>query len=199
MKLIKNLLLQIIITSILVVVGYGVGFYVSQREIFNSKEMNLNTRTNNGYIDNSISQIQFADIYGLLDGTAKKYGLALIKPQANKVEILLKFDNIPSVVNINNANKSLDTEYRMNTVKICCNGLDYASINSNEVKISLINQNNILSGKYSTILDTNLDQVDRLLFYGATDNSYKIVKDDVKDWPSNTLNKPAPFFWINLK
>lgn len=199
MKSIKNLFLQIMITLLLVVISYGVGYFVSQREVFNSREMNLITQTSNGYIDNSISQIQFADIYGLLDGTAKKYGLALIKPQSTKTEILLKFDNIPSSVNINNVNKSLDIEYRMDTVKICCNGLDYSSIGGSQIKISLINQNNILSGKYSTILDTNLDQVDRLLFYGATENSYKIVKDDVKDWPSSTLDKPAPFFWVNLK
>ena len=203
MKKIKNLLLQILVTVILIVISFWVGFFVAYRDYYNSRAMSLNIRTNNGYVDNSISEIQFADIYGLLDGTAKKYGLALIKQQAQKTEILLKFDNIPAVVKIGETNKSLETEFRMEVVKTCCNGLEYQPVSKSPdlMKVTLVNQNAILSAKYSTILDYNLDQseVDRMLFYGQGDNSYKIVKDDVKDWPLSSLNNPAPFFWVNVK
>jgi hypothetical protein len=202
MNKILNSLSKVLLGVILVVIAFGVGWFFSERENFNKQNNKIKITTQNGYIENSLSQINFKEIYGLLDGTNKIYGNSLIREiEGNQTEILFKLDEIPMVVKVGENLQALPTSYNIKLMKTCCNGLDYEEVKSLPITTNLVEKNGKLSLKFSTTVNLNLvtEGVDRIIFSSEKENSFRIIKDDVKDWPSQFQAKPAPYFWINLK
>jgi hypothetical protein len=188
---------------VLMIVSFFMGNFYSLREVENRNAIQITSQTSNNYIENSLSDITFKEIYGLIDGERKLFGSLLIKVVKGKTELFLKLDDIPSSVKLpNNQQKSVPTSYKLKLVKVCCNGLNYEEKNSDaEYTLNLGEKNGKLSGKFNTTLpyDYQAVGIDRIIFSSDVENSFKIVKDDVKDWPSDFLKKPAPYFWSNLK
>jgi hypothetical protein len=192
---------KLFILIICIILAFTVGYFFALRENSNIRGNTLTIKTNNGFMDNSLSAITFKEIYGLLDGNRKVYGSALIKEDGSKTEILIKIDNIPSFVQINGQNQALPSNYNLSLVRLCCNSLNYEMKEIPPSSIALSEKNNQLSGKYSTTFDFSFqaENLDRLLFVNPSPNNYKIVKDEIKDWPSQFIAGPAPYLWVNIK
>ncbi len=189
------------IILVLILISFFTGFFYSRRDVVIQNTQNqITLKTESGYEKNILSNLKSKPIYGLFETSKTVNGefIYIINPETKKTDILIKVYNIPFK---NSANKTTPLNYKLLTAKICCNGLDYELEDQNFL-IKTEGKDNVRSTNFTATLDYDIEQtkIDRLLFYAENNekNNFKIVKDDIKDWPKNILEKEAPYMWINF-
>lgn len=198
-------LLRVFVVCLMLILAFFLGTLYQTREFENSVTDSLTTRTSDGFQDNSLSQIRFLEIFGLVDGNRKIYGTMLIRDDntQNKTEIYMRLENVPSQIILDNKTVAIPRRFRINIVNICCNGLDYSPVRPSEnLIVNLDGKDNSLGAVYSTVLDYSISSqnADRVLLDNDQEpNKFRISRDSSKDWTRNALEKPAPYFWINLR
>lgn len=197
----KKYITNLFLIVILILIAFFTGFFYARRELtISSKDSIVRIKNENGFVDNLFSNIKQKPINGLFDGSTQVYGDMFYIIIEDKTQILFSLDNIP--VNTKFKEKIVETpmNYKVFIAVKCCKGLDY-EYKDYDIKLNLLIENGKARTNFSTNFDFNLEEsgVQRIvLFAEGVENNYKIIKDEQKDWPKNTLENPAPYLWINF-
>lgn len=197
MKKFWNFFGVFVISSLMFFLGYRLAIV----DNFNAKANNYTGIAPNGFVENSLTPITIRPIFGVLEGERKTYGQIWIKESDNLTEIRLKINEIPLKMTKNSTKQTQETpvDFNLQIAKKCCGGLDYDYGQSlGNIKIQVEN------GKGNIDFSTNFDfklsgnNFDKIILNNDLPNFYQVIKEDVRDWPKNATEKPAPYFWINL-
>ena len=197
MKKFVNFFGILVICSLMFFLGYR----LASVDNFNNKPNNYTAIATNGFVENSLTPITIRPIFGVLEGERKTYGQIWIREVNNVTEIRLKINEIPLKMTKNSTKETRETPntFDLQIAKKCCGGLDYDyGKNLGRVKMEIEN------GKGNIDFSTNFDfklsvgGFDKIILNNELPNFYQVIKEDLRDWPKNATEKPAPYFWINL-
>lgn len=182
-------------------VMFFLGYRLSNVDNFNTKVNNYTAIATNGFVENSLTGIIAKPIFGVLEGERKTYGQIWIREVNNLTEIRLKINEIPLKMTKNSTKENRETpnNFSLQIAKKCCGGLDY-DYGKSLGSLRLETENGKGNIDFSTNLDFKLSAggFDKIVLTNELPNFYQVIKEDLRDWPKNATEKPAPYFWINL-
>lgn len=199
----SNKIIRTITLVLLLSLSSFAGYLVAKKDNYSNTGNIVVSKTNSGFVENSLTQIQEKPIYGVFGAKKGEYGKMLYKVlDANHTEVLFRIENVPLVIKglaDNSQTQSTPAEMKLQLAKVCCGSLDYEYIETNS-RVNFQVQNGAKFSDYSTILEVGLDgsTIDRLILNGEPANIFAIKKDGQKDWPRKVGERPAPYLWVDL-
>lgn len=201
----KNYITNLALILILILIAFFTGFFYARREIVaTNKSPILSIATEQGNTYNVFTNLKRKEIFGVFTGSKQNYGELqyIVNPNNDHTDILISLNNIPNIIEVDQKKINVPTKFKVLMASTCCNGLDYLLKDENLI-VETASVGETSEIKYTTTLKYNIENsnIERLLFAPMdtkTENTFKIIKDETKDWPKNLLEKPAPYFWINI-
>lgn len=202
---------RITVTCLLGVLCFGAGWFARNRNLVSQAPDVITVVGANGAVQNSLSNMQILDIVGVgeLDNENTQYRqfgqLYYFVQEDLSTEIHIRLSGIPETITNRQENgptKAIPRTLEVQLAILTIGGDDYTYQTVGQIKLSP-DENNILRGEYSTVLEPVADyrgelvpalqDVQRIVFNSlAEDNIFRDANDDL---PIRVRERPAPFFW----
>jgi hypothetical protein len=184
----------------IIVFVFYLGFLYGNREKYNNEEDEILVIGPNYSIQNSLTLMEIRPILGSNDSqNIQAFGNLYFKLNKDQIEILIQINNVPNQVTQQNGKvrKDIPNELKISTAKRSLDGQNY---DYEEIGKLVFDQpqNNLRSGKFSTIIKTPITSIERIVFQPVLDNDTNIFVDDNPDLPSAVRSSPAPYFWVEI-
>jgi hypothetical protein len=193
-------------TSVLgiLILTFYLGFLYGNRERVNDMDDNIQVVGPNLSIKNSLTEMEIREVAGSQDSqNIEVFGQLFFKVETvdeeDQTEILIQMRGVPdeAVQSNGEINVSIPNQLRVATARRSIDGLDYEYT---YIGVLILDEpvENQRAGKFSTILESDLSRLERLVLFAEDENIQNVFTDTSPDLPPQVRSRPAPFFWVEL-
>lgn len=208
---------RILIWLLIASLFFYFGVLFESREKLSSSPNNVNIVAENGYVENSISNLEKTLIYGFdRDGSVKTFGYFLYKQNylsndTKNLEVVILLQRLPKEFAVKDGPAvKYPNKLSLGYATLCCNNEDLEiktlSQGNNPITFKVQREEREGAVDISTILDLDLinQKVQAFFLYDTADNNapimspYVIREDPKKNWPAKFTQKNFPILWVYI-